>query len=104
MLSLALEFLSITTSSDDASDEPKQLDQDLRDEAISELEKAIESLRQTIKNQEVELAMVHAPEDNEVTRTSITRDKDTLAEMEERVRLSFIWFNVCIHRNVLVMC
>ena len=102
MLSLALEFASITTSSEDASTNgPKQLDQDLRDEAIAELEKAIESKKLELKNKEVELAMVHAPEDNEVTRTAIAKDKRTIADMEERVCLSS---KSAYPYNVLVMC
>lgn len=85
-LSLALEFASITTTSEDAAENgPKQLDQGLRDEAAAELEKAIESTQLKLENKEVELAMMHVPEDNEVTRSQIAEVKDLIADMEQRV-------------------
>ncbi|RYP64963.1 hypothetical protein DL771_008532 [Monosporascus sp. 5C6A] len=85
-LSLALEFASITTTSEEAAaGGHKQLDQGLRDEAAAELEKAIESTQLKLQNQEVELATVHAPEDNEVTRQQIAEVKDLIADMEQRL-------------------
>lgn len=85
-LSLALEFASITTTSEEAAaGESKQLDQGLRDEAAVELEKAIESTQLKLQNKEVELATVHAPEDNEVTRQQIAEVKDLIADMEQRL-------------------
>ncbi|KAK7751907.1 hypothetical protein SLS62_006208 [Diatrype stigma] len=86
-LSLALEFASITTTSEDAAESggPKQLDQGLRDEAAAELEKAVESTQLKLKNKEVELAMMHVPEDNEVTRKQIAEVKDLITDMEQRL-------------------
>ncbi|RYP30440.1 hypothetical protein DL767_006251 [Monosporascus sp. MG133] len=85
-LSLALEFASITTTSEEAAaGGSKQLDQGLRDEAAAELEKAIESTQLKLQNKEVELATVHAPEDNEVTRQQIAEVKDLIADMEQRL-------------------
>ncbi|KXJ91084.1 hypothetical protein Micbo1qcDRAFT_69334 [Microdochium bolleyi] len=88
-LSLALEFASITSSSEedggDAAAAPKQIDQGLRDEAASELEKAIESTKLKLKNKEVELAMMHVPEENEETRKTIADVKDMIADMEQRL-------------------
>ncbi|RYP55323.1 hypothetical protein DL768_000078 [Monosporascus sp. mg162] len=85
-LSLALEFASITTTSEEAAaGGSKQLDQGLRDEAAVELEKAIESTQLKLQNKEVELATVHAPEDNEVTRQQIAEVKDLVADMEQRL-------------------
>ncbi|RYP53287.1 hypothetical protein DL769_010540 [Monosporascus sp. CRB-8-3] len=85
-LSLALEFASITTTSEEAAaGGHKQLDQGLRDEAAAELEKAIESTQLKLQNKEVELATVHAPEDNEVTRQQIAEVKDLIADMEQRL-------------------
>ncbi|KAH7026199.1 uncharacterized protein B0I36DRAFT_330086 [Microdochium trichocladiopsis] len=88
-LSLALEFASITSSSDeegggDAAG-PKQIDQSLRDEAATELEKAIDSTKLKLKNKEVELAMMHVPEENEETRKTIADVKDMIADMEQRL-------------------
>lgn len=57
----------------------------MRDEAAAELEKAIESTKLKLKNKEVDLAMLHAPEDNEVTRKQIAEVKDLITDMEQRV-------------------
>ncbi|KAI0017716.1 histone H1-binding protein [Xylariomycetidae sp. FL0641] len=85
-LSLALEFASVTSSGEDEDkNEPKPVDQEMRDEAASELEKAIDSTKLKLKNKEVDLAMVHAPEDNEVTRKQIAEVKDMIADMEQRL-------------------
>ena len=104
MLSLALEFASITTSSEEASaNGPKQVDQDLRDESIAELANAIESKKIEVQNMEVELAMVHAPEDNEATRADIAEAKAVLTDMEERVRLFSTCFQICIS-SLYLLC
>ena len=87
-LSLALEFASVTKSSEDDPANPNQageLDQSLRDEAAEELSKAIESTKLKLQNQEVELAAVHNPEDNDLSRQEITNIKEILAEMEQRL-------------------
>ncbi|KAI1341364.1 histone H1-binding protein [Xylariaceae sp. FL0016] len=85
-LSLALEFASVTTTSDDADDAaPKTVDEEMRTEAASELEKAIASTQFKLKNKEVDLAMMHAPEDNEVSRKQIAEVKDIIADMEQRL-------------------
>jgi len=88
-LSLALEFASITSSSEEDGGgdpaAPKQIDQGLRDEAATELEKAIDSTKLKLKNKEVELAMMNAPEENEETRKTIADVKDMIADMEQRL-------------------
>lgn len=61
-LSLALEFASITTDPDEDNGEPRALDEGMRNEAISELEKAIASTKLKLQNEEVDLATIHAPE------------------------------------------
>ncbi|KAL2178030.1 uncharacterized protein P884DRAFT_258910 [Thermothelomyces heterothallicus CBS 202.75] len=90
-LSLALEFASVTKSSDD--DDGKEagsgggdhVDQALRDEAASALEAAINSTKLKLQNKEVELATLHNPEDNEATRRQIADVKEVLADMEQRL-------------------
>ncbi|KAK3326382.1 hypothetical protein B0H66DRAFT_600508 [Apodospora peruviana] len=82
-LSLALEFASVTKSSDDKGD--SQIDQALRDEAATELEAAIASTKLKLQNQEVELATLHNPEDNDLTRKQITEIKEVIADMEQRL-------------------
>ncbi|KAK6841587.1 hypothetical protein PG987_002447 [Apiospora arundinis] len=85
-LSLALEFASITTDSQDEDGQgPKALDEEMRNEAVSELEKAIASTRMKLQNEEVDLATIHAPEENEASRKRILEVKDIIADMEQRL-------------------
>ncbi|KAI1477422.1 hypothetical protein F4774DRAFT_196241 [Daldinia eschscholtzii] len=85
-LSLALEFASVTTSAEDEPGAgPKPVDEALRKEAAEELEKAIESTKLKLDAKEVDLAMLHAPEDNEATRKQIAEVKELIADMEQRL-------------------
>ncbi len=85
-LSLALEFASVTQSSDDAdAGEKKTMDEGLRAESAEHLQAAIDSVKLKLQNKEVELATVHNPEDNEATRKQITDQKEILADMEQRL-------------------
>ncbi|KAI0451141.1 hypothetical protein F5B21DRAFT_516979 [Xylaria acuta] len=86
-LSLALEFASMTTTTneDGADAGPKTVDEAMRAEAAEELEKAIESTKLKLQNKEVELATSHAPEDNDETRRQITDVKEIIADMEQRL-------------------
>lgn len=89
-LSLALEFASITKSSDDSNNDggsstADQVDQALRDEAATELEAAIASTKLKLQNKEVELATLHSPEDNDLTRQQIGEVKEVIADMEQRL-------------------
>lgn len=86
-LSLALEFASVTAQQDEEgpAEGPKEVNQELRDEAAGELEAAINSTKLKLQNKEVELATLHSPEDNEITRRQITETKEIIADMEQRV-------------------
>ncbi|KAK1828396.1 hypothetical protein QBC39DRAFT_359480 [Podospora conica] len=98
-LSLALEFASITRSAEDDNNEEGAdaasagndnnaagvVDQALRDEAAVELEAAITSTKLKLQSKEVELATLHNPEDNDLTRLSIADVKDIIADMEQRL-------------------
>ncbi|KAM7191858.1 NASP-related protein sim3 [Naviculisporaceae sp. PSN 640] len=88
-LSLALEFASMTKSSDEsnegASGTTDQIDQGLRDEAAAELQAAIDSTKLKLQSKEVELATLHNPEDNDLTRQQITEVKEIIADMEQRL-------------------
>jgi HAT1-interacting factor 1 len=92
-LSLALEFASITRTKDegedgvDATEAETHVDQSMRDEAVKELEAAINSTKLKLQNKEVELASTSSPDDNEVTRAQIAEVKEIVAEMEGRVSL-----------------
>lgn len=94
-LSLALEFASITQPQEDDEEDAKpsgaqQIDQTLRDEAVKELEAAIECQKTKLQNKEVELATLHSIEDNDVTRRQIAECKELISELEGRVRASFV--------------
>ncbi|KAL5594400.1 hypothetical protein BROUX41_001333 [Berkeleyomyces rouxiae] len=86
-LSLALEFASITTAAGDASDDaaPQQIDQALRDEAVTELEAALKSTQLKLQAKEVELASMASPEENEATRAQIADVQEIIADMEQRL-------------------
>lgn len=85
-LSLALEFASMTKSSDDKDTSAGEtIDQPLRDEAAAQLEAAINSTKLKLQNKEVELATLHNPDDNQATRRQIADVKEMLADMEQRL-------------------
>lgn len=86
-LSLALEFASVTTTAEEdaAGAGPKPVDEELRKEAAAELEKAIVSTKLKLDAKEVDLAMLHAPEDNDLTRKQIVEVKELIADMEQRL-------------------
>ncbi|KAI8286669.1 NASP-related protein sim3 [Colletotrichum sp. SAR 10_98] len=84
-LSLALEFASVTSTKEEGATESQAFDEKLREEAANELEAAIESTKLKLQNKEVELATMASPEDNEVTRATITDVKDMIADLEQRL-------------------
>jgi len=89
-LSLALEFASITSivepGEEDTNDGVEtHLDQGLRDEAVKELEAAINSTKLRLHNKEVELASSADSDDNEILRAQIIDVKEMVAEMEGRL-------------------
>ncbi|KUI62905.1 NASP-related protein sim3 [Cytospora mali] len=89
-LSLALEFASVTSQQDEegpaaGAEGPKEVSQELRDEAAKELEAAINSTKLKLQNKEVELATLHSPEDNEISRKQILETKEIIADMEQRL-------------------
>ncbi len=81
-LSLALEYASAPGS----TYEPEQSGK-LREQAGDEMALAIESSELKLQNKEVELASVHSPDDNEVTRKQIVELKDIIVEMKQRVSI-----------------
>lgn len=89
-LSLALEFASITTTKDDGEEDTDAgtrtlLDQSLRDEAVKELEAAINSTKLRLQAKEVELASSADSDENEILRAQIIDVKEMVTEMEGRV-------------------
>jgi HAT1-interacting factor 1 len=98
-LSLALEFSSKTNEKKEGDEEASSTEdevaagQALREEAVKELQAAINSTNLKLQAKEVELATCNSPDDNEVTRAHIADAKEIIADMENRVCL-----NTC-HRN-----
>ncbi|EPQ64654.1 Bgt-3792 [Blumeria graminis f. sp. tritici] len=87
-LSLALEFASITSTSDantDNKEETLEIDQALRDEAIAEMEAAIESTRLKLKEKESELASTGTLEEKETTASQMKEVEGMLEELETRL-------------------
>ncbi|KAK0386721.1 hypothetical protein NLU13_6556 [Sarocladium strictum] len=85
-LSLALEFASVTVSNDDGAPAKREaMDQDLRDEAVQEMELAIKSFKLKMQNREVDVATMASPEDNELARKGIQEMKEVIADMEQRL-------------------
>lgn len=100
-LSLALEFASVTSQGDEEGAAPKEVNQELRDEAVKEMEAAIASTKMKLQNKEVELATIHSPEDNEATRRAITNTKEVIADMEQRVSFPLMLSMTYILRKIL---
>lgn len=90
-LSLALEFASTTSEKKEGDAEANSTEdeiaagQALRDEAVKELQAAIDSTNLKLQAKEVELATCHSPDDNEITRAQIADVKEIVADMENRV-------------------
>ncbi|KAB5525773.1 histone H1-binding protein [Coniochaeta sp. 2T2.1] len=85
-LCLALEFASISPAKDENGEsEDKPVDQGLRDEAARELQAAIDSTKLKLQANQVDLATLHSPEDNEATREQINNVQELIAEMEQKL-------------------
>ncbi|RCI08781.1 hypothetical protein L249_4800 [Ophiocordyceps polyrhachis-furcata BCC 54312] len=94
-LSLALEFASVNPASDSKEEEKEgggggeekkpTVDEKLRNEAIEQLNLAIKSIRLKLQNNEVELATMASPEDNDAARKAIADMKDVVADMEQKL-------------------
>jgi len=57
----------------------------MRDEAAKELQAAIDSTKLKLQAKQVDLATLHSPEDNELSRKQITDVQEVIADMEQRV-------------------
>ena len=91
-LSLALEFASITMSGDDgANAKREEIDQTLRDEAVTEMDLAITSFRMKVQAKEVEIATSASPADNELLRKEVADMREVIADMEQRVSRRLFW-------------
>ncbi|KAM0245475.1 hypothetical protein ACHAQJ_010557 [Trichoderma viride] len=85
-LSLALEFASLTVADDEGKNTKREeIDQNLRDEAVAEMEFAIKSFKLKMQAIEVEIASSASPEDNELSRKAVEEMKEVIADLEQRL-------------------
>lgn len=91
-LSLALEFASVTSTSDgdegnaeDSSSKPAQVDEKMRAEAANEMEKALASCALRVAKEEGSLAGITDAAKKAEQQRSITDVKEMMAEMELRL-------------------
>lgn len=86
-LSLALEFASMTTTNEEGGEAPATegvVDEEMRAEAASEMQSAIESTKLKLSAREAD------EEQTDETARQIKDVKEIVAEMEQRVRFSFL--------------
>lgn len=101
-LSLALEFASVTAAQTEGEatepDEPKstQVDEDLRQEAVTHMESAIASCKLRVSKEEASLAELKGDQAKEKAR-SIKDVKEMVVDMEQRVSQPF--GIACPHRS-----
>lgn len=57
----------------------------MRDEAAKEMQAAIDSMKLSLQAKQVDLATLHSPEDNELSRQQIAEVQELIADMEQRV-------------------
>ncbi|KAJ5214801.1 hypothetical protein N7468_010480 [Penicillium chermesinum] len=85
-LSLALEFASVQQQGEDGKE--KSVDKQMRKEAATQMERAIESCKVRMEQEEKKLANNESLEEDKVTATKrkIANVKEIIADMEQRVR------------------
>lgn len=90
-LALAMEFASVTTNEEaaegEAAKKEQTVDEELRKEAASHMESAIESCRLRVKKEESTLASL-AQDKIEAKKREINDVKEMISDMEQRVSLS----------------
>ncbi|KAI2395357.1 hypothetical protein LOY87_001408 [Ophidiomyces ophidiicola] len=86
-LSLALEFSSITRTSDDNESGPSQIDLNVREEAVEQMKAAIQCCKLRISIEEKKLADLDSTESQEAAKLNRYLDdvKDIVSDMEQRL-------------------
>lgn len=97
-LSLALEFASIQQQDDENDEGPKTVDEEMRKEAATQMERAIESCRVRMDQEEKKLANEKDMDEDKVTATKrkIANVKEIVGDMEQRVTCLPIYATVRI--------
>jgi HAT1-interacting factor 1 len=89
-LSLALEFASVPQQGDDDGEKEKTVDEEMRKEAATQMERAIESCKIRMAQEEKKLEVDKDMDEDKVTATKrkIANVKEIVADMEQRVSLT----------------
>lgn len=89
-LSLALEFASVSQPGDDDDEKAKTVDEKLRREAATQMERAIESCKVRMAQEENKLKANKGMDEDKVTaaKRKIANVQEIIADMEQRVSLS----------------
>jgi HAT1-interacting factor 1 len=97
-LSLALEFASVQQGDEENGEKPK-VDEEMRKEAAVEMERAIESCKVRMSQEEKKLEAEKDEDEDKAnaTKRKIANVKEIVADMEQRVTISFCFllFNFC---------
>lgn len=99
-LSLALEFASAQQSGEDEEEQqPKTIDEGMRKEAATHMERAIESCKVRMRREEEELEAAKDMDEDKITATKrkIANVKEIVADMEQRVSLPSLLLNLSHH-------
>lgn len=91
-LSLALEFASVQQQGEDDDSQEKTVDEEMRKEAATQMERAIESCKVRMASEEKKLEDDKDMDEDKVTaaKRKISNVKEIIADMEQRVRMP--WF------------
>jgi HAT1-interacting factor 1 len=95
-LSLALEFASVQQSDEEqASNDKPNIDEEMRNEAATQMEHAIESCRVRMAQEEKKYETEKDEDEDKATATKrkIANVKEIITEMEQRVSISCVWFS-----------
>lgn len=89
-LSLALEFASVSQPGDDNDEKAKTVDENMRREAATQMERAIESCKVRMAQEENKLKANKGMDEDKVTaaKRKIANVQEIIADMEQRVSLS----------------
>jgi HAT1-interacting factor 1 len=91
-LSLALEFASVQQGDEENGNEKPKVDEEMRKEAATEMERAIESCKVRMAQEEKKL-LAEKDEDEDkanATKRKIANVKEIVIDMEQRVTISFL--------------
>lgn len=87
-LSLALEFASVQQQGEEDDGQEKRVDEEMRNEAATQMERAIESCKVRMASEEKKLEADQDMDEDKVTaaKRKISNVKEIIADMEQRVR------------------